>query len=562
MKFKKNLEQILLEKGKINHKQLSQIVSAREKAGEKIEEFIIREKFVTEEEITEVISEEIGIAFLDLRNFIIDPAVLNIVDEKTARRLHLLPLYKVKDTLTIAMADPQDIISVDEIRVRTGFRNIQVVMSTRTAILEGITQAYTLGSTLDDIIKPITEQGLVYAPSTTVTSHMLTSLAKQPPVIKFVNQMIFDALKSRASDIHIEPLQNKLRIRFRIDGILYDIVSVPMQIHLPVVPRIKILAGLDIAERRKPQDGRFSIEVAGKQIDLRIAVFPMAYGESVSMRILDRTTSFLELEELGFSSDGFKKFQKLIKIPHGIILVTGPTGSGKSSTLYAVLNRISSPEKNILTIEDPIEYLLENVNQAQVNPKIGLDFAAALRSFLRQDPDVIMIGEIRDEETVDMAFRAALTGHLVLSTLHTNDAPTAITRLKDMGLDKNIMASSMLCILAQRLVRTICSSCKISHQPEKNLLDDLDIKPNSETKFYKGKGCDDCNGTGYKGRIGIYELLEVTDEIKILVQKDASIEEIRKQAIAAGMKTLSQDGMDKAKQGITTLEEVIRVTQE
>lgn len=562
MKSKQPLEQILFEKGKIKQKELSQIESAKGETGEKTEEFIIRKKFATEKEIAEIRSEEMGVPFLDLRNFIIDPALLSALGEKIARRLKVLPLYKVRDTLTIAMADPQDIIALDEIRIKSGFKNIQTVMSTKSGILEGIEQNYTLGNTLQDILKPIEAEGIVFAPSSGMTPHMLATVAGEPPVVKFVNQMIFDALKNRASDIHIEPSQDKLGVRFRLDGILYNVITIPKEIHLPIIPRIKIIAGLDIAERRKPQDGRFTVTIAGRQIDLRVAIFPLAYGECASIRLLDRATSLLEIEEMGFSPDICEKFQRLIKNPHGIILVTGPTGSGKTTTLYAILNKISSPEKNILTIEDPIEYLLENVNQAQVNPKIGLDFANALRAFLRQDPDIMMIGEIRDNETAEMAFRAALTGHLVLSTLHTNDAASTIMRLKDLGLEKNKLSSSMICVLGQRLVRTICPSCRKVYHPEEKLFDDLKVKRDPEVEFYRGAGCDDCFGTGYKGRAGIFELLEFTDEIRILVERNATVEEIRKAAAKSGMRTLKEDGMDKVKKNITTVEEIIRVTQD
>lgn len=562
MKFRKPLEQILFERGKFGRDQLNQIKLAKEKTGEDAKEIILKKKLATEEEIAEIRSEESGVPFLDLRNFIIAPEVVNLLDEKAARELNAIPLYVVKDTLTVAIVEPWDIIALDDIKIKTGFKRLQVVIATRSAILEEIDRNYELGNTLEDIIKPIKAKGLVYVPPSGVTPHMLATLAGEPPVVKFVNQMIFDALKSRASDIHIEPSQDKIRVRFRIDGILHNAITVPREINLPVLPRIKILSNLDIAESRRPQDGRFTVTVSGREIDLRVSIFPMAYGESASLRLLDRTAALLEVKELGFSWDVSKRFERLIKSTHGIILVTGPTGSGKTSTLYAALNKISSPEKNTLTIEDPIEYTLENVNQAQVNPKIGLKFASALRSFLRQDPDIIMVGEIRDNESALMAFRAAITGHLILSTLHTNDAPTAITRLKDLGLDKNMVASSMTCVLAQRLIRTICPSCKKEYQPNKNLFEDLGVDYDPKARYYKGTGCDDCRGTGYKGRTGIFELLEFNEEIKILIQEGAPLEQIRHAAAKLGMKPLKEDGNDKAKKGITTIEEVIRVIQD
>lgn len=562
MKFKKPLEQILFERGKFDRDQLNQIKLAKEKTGEDAKEIILKNKLATEEDIAEIKSEESGAPFLDLRNFIIDPEVISLLDEETARELNVLPLYIVKDTLTVAMVEPWDIIALDDIKIKTGFKHIQVAIGTKSAILEEIDRNYELGNTLEDIIRPIKAKGGVYVPSSGVTPHMLATLAGEPPVVKFVNQMIFDALKARASDIHIEPSQAKIRVRFRVDGILHNAIAVPREINLPILPRIKILSNLDIAESRRPQDGRFTVTVSGRQIDLRVSIFPMAYGESASLRLLDRTTSLLEIKELGFSSDVSKKFERLIRSTHGIILVTGPTGCGKTSTLYAALNRISSQEKNTLTIEDPIEYTLENVNQAQVNPKIGLKFATALRSFLRQDPDIIMVGEIRDNESASMAFRAAITGHLILSTLHTNDAPTAITRLKDLGLDKNMLSSSMTCVLAQRLIRTICPSCKKEYRPNKSLFEDLGVDYDSKVKYYKGTGCDDCRGTGYRGRTGIFELLEFNDEIKILIQEGVPLEQIRQAAMKSGMKALKENGADKAKKGITTIEEVIRVIQD
>lgn len=562
MKFTKPIEEILFKKGKIDKEQLSQIKLLKEESGEDAEKIIIEKKLATEEDITEIKAEEIGVPFLDLKKFIVDPAVADVLDRKTAQKLNALPLYRIKDTLTVAMVEPQNIIALDDIKIKTGFKNIQVLIGTKSAILEGIEQNYTLGNTLEEIIKPIRAKGIIYDSLSDVTPHMLATIAGDPPIIKFVNQMIFDAFKSRASDIHVEPLQDKIRIRFRVDGILHNIVTIPKGLKLAIIPRLKILANLDITEGRRPQDGRFTISVAGRQLDLRISIFPITYGESASIRLLDRTATLIGIEKLGLPSDVCKKFRRLIKSAHGIILVTGPTGCGKTTTLYAALSEISSPEKNVFTIEDPIEYTLENVNQAQVNPKVGLKFATALRSFLRQDPDILMVGEIRDSESALMAFRAAVTGHLILSTLHTIDAPTAITRLKDLGLDKNMLSSSMVCVLAQRLIRTICPSCKAVCHPDKKLFDDLKIDYDPKVKYYRGKGCDDCRGTGYKGRTGIFELLEFTDEIRILVQKDVPIEEIREAATNSGMEMLKVSGMDKAKEGVTTIEEVLRVTQD
>ena len=562
VKSKKTLGPLLIERGKITENELEKFEAAAKRNEKKLEDILIEKKIVTEEYIAEVTSEELGVPFLDLKNYITDPEVLKLLDIKSVRRLIVLPLYIIRDTITIAMANPRDVMALDEIKSKVKDKKIQIIMGTKSAILESIEQNYTLGYSLQDILKPICSSGTVYAPAVGVTPQTLRALAGEPPVVRFVNQMIFDALNNKASDIHIEPTQEKIKIRFRIDGILHETISIPQEIHLPIIPRIKILAGMDIAENRRPQDGRFSVSVVGRKIDMRVAAFPIAYGECVTLRLLDRATSLLKIEELGFFSDTRTKFQKFITKPHGIILVTGPVGSGKTSTLYAALNKISSPEKNIVTIEDPIEYLLENVNQSQVNLKVGIDFATALRSFLRQDPDVILVGEIRDNETAKMAFRAALTGQLVFSTLHTNDAPTAIPRLKDFGVDNDSLSSSIICVIAQRLVRLICPICKEVYHPDEKRFGELITGLDPKTVLYRGKGCDDCHKTGYKGRIGIFELLEFVPEIQKLVFEAASLGEIKKAAIDKGMRTLMQDAMDKVKQGLTTVDEVIRVTQD
>jgi len=561
MKDRKTLDQILFEKSKITEDQLSEVKRAHKKNDKEIRELVVERKFASEKEVSEALSEEIGIPFIDLENYIIDPSVTGIIGEKKARQMNVMPLYVVKDILTVAMADPQDIVARDEVKIVSKFDKVEVLMATRAALMTAIDQNYNLGDSLEDILRPMETEGMVYAPSAAVTPHMLANLAGQPPVVKFVNQMIFDALRKRASDIHVEPTHDKVKVRFRIDGVLHNITSIPRDINLPIVPRLKILAGLDIAERRKPQDGRFTVNLSGRYIDLRVAAFPIAYGETITLRLLDKATAMLDLEELGLVKGDFDKFKKIIKSPYGIVFVTGPTGSGKTTTLYSILNQISSSEKNIVTIEDPIEYLLDNVNQAQVNTKIGLDFAAAIRSFLRQDPDVILVGEVRDPNTAEMALRSSLTGHLVFSTLHTNDAPRSIARLRDLGVDRKMLASAIICVLAQRLVRIICPSCKVEEKPDKALLEELGVKVEGGMKFYTGKGCDDCSHTGYSGRIGIFELLEFNDEVRELVFNDVSMDEVVKIAVKAGMRTLREDGLEKVKAGITSLSEVVRVTK-
>jgi type II secretory ATPase GspE/PulE/Tfp pilus assembly ATPase PilB-like protein len=449
---------------------------------------------------------------------------------------------------------------LDAVRAISKFKSIQVMAATKSAIVKCIEQNYISGKSLEDIIKRFESDAKISPPTSRAEVDTLANLTEHAPVVKFVNEMILDALKSRASDIHVEPYQDNVRVRFRIDGMLHTVISVPKELNLPIVPRIKILAQMDIAENRRPQDGRFTVNVAGRPVDLRVATFPLVYGESVSVRLLDKAR-IREIGELGLSQNTCMKFERSVTSSHGIILISGPTGSGKTTTLYAILKKIGSPEKNIHTIEDPIEYLMDYVNQSQVNPHAGLTFATALRSFLRHNPDVLMVGEIRDQETAEIAFRAALTGHLILSTLHTYDAPTAVSRLKDLGIDKNLLSSSMVCVLAQRLVRIVCSSCREEYYPEKTVLNDLKSPFDLNGKFYRGKGCEECKGTGYKGRIGIFELLEFTDEIKNLIMEDAPLKEIKKMAMKSGMKLLEDDGLEKVKQEITTVEEVMRVTR-
>jgi type II secretion system protein E len=437
---------------------------------------------------------------------------------------------------------------------------IEPVLSTESDIRAAIDQYYGAPGGLDDVIKTMDAAKLAALAPDEQGSKALTKAAEDAPVVRLVNLVFMKAVKDKASDIHIEPEENLVRIRFRIDGILHEIATAPKELQNIISSRIKILSKLDIAESRKPQDGKINLKAENKMLDLRVSTFPTIHGENIVMRILDKTSVLIGLEQLGFSDKDFKEFNKLIRSAYGIILVTGPTGSGKTTTLYSALSTINSLDKNIITVEDPVEYEIPLIRQTQVNVKAGLTFAAGLRAILRQDPDVVMVGEVRDKETAEIAVQASLTGHLVFSTLHTNDAPSSVSRLIDMGVEPFLISSSVIAILAQRLVRVICPECKEAYTPTGAALKEMGLK--ESVKFYKGKGCDHCKGSGYAGRTGIHELMVMSDEVKKLVVAKASALEIRKVAMAEGMVTLRGDGLNKVIKGITTPEEIVRVTEE
>ncbi|MCM8800539.1 MAG: GspE/PulE family protein [Candidatus Omnitrophica bacterium] len=497
-----------------------------------------------------------NIPMIDLSNYIIDPEALKSIPEELAREYKVIPLFRVRDTLTVAIADPSDVIAIDKVRAVTGC-DIQTLMASEDEIKMAIDHNYNVGASLEQIIKNL--KGMDFNIEKISDANRVQKIVEEPPIIKLVNLIIYQALKDRASDIHIEPTQKKVNVRLRIDGVLHDVFSLPLEIHMPMVCRIKVISRLDIVESRRPQDGHFYMRVGQRDVDFRVSTLPLAFGEKVVIRILDRSTAFLTLDKLGFSEEALKKFESMIKKPYGIILVTGPTGSGKTSTLYAALSRLNSRDKNIVTLEDPREYILEGINQAEINTAIDFTFANGLRSILRQDPDIIMIGEIRDTETAQIAIRSALTGHLVLSSLHTNDAAGAITRLIDMGVEPFLIASSLIGVLAQRLVRVICSNCKQQYQPEEEVYNKLSLDKDNRISLYRGKGCIQCRHTGYKGRVGIFEVLVMNEHLRELTTKNRPTIEIQQAAEQAGMITLKQDGYDKVMKGITTLEEVLRV---
>ncbi len=484
---------------------------------------------------------------IELSSYTLDPAVLSLVPASLAQKYKLIPLFKVGNTLTIAMANPRNILALDEVHAQVNME-VNYVKSTEREIEEAISEYYGIQSVVEDVLKEYQR---------TEDIKPVKALEEESPIVKLVNAIVTQAIAQKASDIHIEPEAKGLRVRYRIDGLLHEELRLPSYILNAIVSRIKVLSEMDIAESRVPQDGRFNMTHNGKSIDFRISTFPSVYGEKVVMRILDKSAIMYRLTEIGFSEENLARFKKATSKPHGVILVTGPTGSGKTTTLYATLAELNSKEFNIVTVEDPVEYELAGITQAQVNVKAGLTFASALKSILRQDPDIILIGEIRDTETANIAIQSALTGHLVFSTLHTNDSSGAVSRMQEMGVEAFLIASSLDAVLAQRLVRLICKKCKMEvpvPEPIKKRFPDLQT-------MYKGKGCKACKGTGYKGRIGIFELFVVDDNIRKLISDKRNSSEIKAAAISSGMKTLFDDGIDKVKQGITSLDEVLRVTE-
>ncbi len=556
---KKSAEQILLEKAVITKEQFDKALDESRKKGMSVGNVIVRSGMATEEAYAQAVSEALDIPYVNLASYIIDQEVIKLIPETMAQKYKAMPLFKIRDSLTVAMVDPKDIVAIDDLS-RKAKCDIESMLSTESAILNAIEQYYGTSSSFDDVIKDIDKENRFQAEGTEFDSTKLAEIAEEAPVIKLVNMIIMQAVKDKASDIHIEPEETRLAVRFRIDGILHEMFSPPKHLEPALMSRIKVLSKMDIAEKRKPQDGRFNMKALDRDIDLRVSAFPTIYGENIVIRILDRGSILMGLDKVGFSGEIQKEFERLIKYPHGIILVTGPTGSGKTTTLYSALSTIDSEEQNVITIEDPVEYHLGRIRQSQINPKAGLTFATGLRSILRQDPDIIMVGEIRDKETAEISVQAALTGHLVFSTLHTNDASGALSRLIDMGIEPFLISSSIIGILAQRLVRKICDKCKEEYTPTDDILKALGLS--GKNGIFKGKGCDVCKNTGYKGRIGIFEFLIVNDKIRKLIVDKASSDIIKKTAIEIGMKTLRDDGLDKVLKGITTPEEVIKATQE
>lgn len=526
-----------------------------EKTGEALSQVLVRLGMVSEDKIINFYITRHDIPRANLEK--LDPSLADLIPESVARRYHIVPVQREDNAVSIAMSDPLNVIVIDEIRFRTGLE-IKSLVAPDSEIMKTISQHYQIAGSMGEILKSIDLKSVSVGDEAELSK--LKNIAEEAPVIKLVNYVIEDAFQNRASDIHIEPDENILRIRNRIDGILYDTATLPKYLQAAVISRAKIMSDINIAIKRAPQDGRFQYKIGGKSIDVRVSTFPTIYGENVVMRLLDASSVLMGIDELGFEAADLAKFKQLLQSPYGIILVTGPTGSGKTTTLYSALNLLNSPKKNILTVEDPVEYHLFGIRQSQINPKAGLTFASGLRSILRQDPDIIMVGEIRDLETAEIAVHAALTGHLVLSTLHTNDAPSALTRLVDMGVKPFLTASSVIGILAQRLVRTICQECKEPYRPDAETLAKIEAPLPKDAAFYFGKGCKICKD-GYRGRIGIHEVLVMTEQIREMVSNKSSADAIRKVAREQGMKTLRENGIEKALKGGTSLEEVLQATK-
>ena len=548
----------------ITDEQLDRILKIQKDNGNKdLQKIIIELNILKKDEMMLALADEIGEKYVNLDDINIDTTIVVLIPEEMARRHQLIAIDKDEKKLTVAMANPLDVFAHDELKIRLGY-DIDSVLSYGEDIDKALDEVFGVTDEWDNVIGKIENmQVTVLKEEEKGTSDIsVITESEEAPVIALVNLVILRAVKEKASDIHIEPFgEDALRVRYRIDGILHDVMSLPRNLQLAVISRIKIMSDLDIAERRLPQDGRIQVNVGGRNINIRVSILPAVTGESAVLRILDPSSILLELDSLGFSHDILPNFLSLIKKPNGIILVTGPTGSGKSTTLYTTLNLLNSTEKKIMTIEDPVEYRLKGISQVQAKPKIGLTFAAGLRSFLRQDPDIMLVGEIRDKETAEIAVQAALTGHIVLSTLHTNDAPSSVIRLIDMGIESFLISSSVIGVIAQRLVRKICPKCKkeIKLTPDiEKILEESKIDSNQIT-LYKGEGCPYCKDTGYKGRIAIFELMLISENIRDLISKNVTTGKLREAAISEGMCQLRSDGIKKVCEGITTIDEVLRV---
>ncbi len=566
------LGEILIKENLITSDQLRQALEHQKASGGRLGTCLMKLGFISDDEITGVLSRQYGVPSINLKYYEVDAAVIKLIPQDTAVRYQIVPLSRVGSTLTIAMTDPTNVFAMDDIKFMTGF-NVEPVVASETAIAEAISKFYGEAHSeeeLSRVMKDLTgDEGAdleLASEEQEMNLAELERMAEEAPIIKLVNLILTDAVKRGASDIHIEPYEKEVRVRFRIDGILQAVMSPPMKLRDAIISRVKIMAKLDISEKRLPQDGRIMIKYRKdgkiKDLDFRVSTIPALYGEKIVMRLLDKENLRLDMTKLGFEQESLTKFERAILRPYGMVLVTGPTGSGKTNTLYSSIARLNTPETNIMTAEDPVEFQLAGINQVQMKDQIGLNFAAALRAFLRQDPNIILVGEIRDFETAEIAVKAALTGHLVLSTLHTNDAPSTISRLMNMGIEPFLVATSVNLICAQRLVRKICTNCKeVLKVPEQAMLDaGYSQEELKTTEIFIGKGCGTCNKTGYKGRVGLYEVMEINDELRELILVGASALELKKKAVDNGMLTLRRSGLTKVALGMTTIEEVVRET--
>ncbi len=567
------LGEMLVKESLISKDQLQKALEHQKTNGGRLGAALVKLGMVTDDEVTAVLSRQYGVPSINLKYYEVDPQVTKLIPQETAVRYQIVPLSRVGSTLTIAMTDPTNVFAMDDIKFMTGF-NVEPVVASESAIAEAIGKFYGEAASvqeLDKVMKDlaggdVADVELSASDEAQLDLASLEKLADEAPIIKLVNLVLTDSLKRGASDIHIEPYEKEYRVRFRIDGILQNVMAPPLKLRDAITSRIKIMAKLDISEKRLPQDGRimikFSKDGKKKELDFRVSTVPTLFGEKIVMRLLDKENLRLDMTKLGFEQESLTKFEKAILKPYGMVLVTGPTGSGKTNTLYSSVARLNTAETNIMTAEDPVEFQLAGINQVQMKEQIGLNFASALRAFLRQDPNIILVGEIRDFETAEIAVKAALTGHLVLSTLHTNDAPSTISRLMNMGIEPFLVATSVHLICAQRLVRRVCTGCRAeANLPEQALLDAGFTREEVKTvKVMHGKGCQTCNNSGYKGRCGLYEVMEITDELRELILVGASALELKKKAVEGGMITLRRSGLIKAMAGMTTLEEVARET--
>jgi len=559
------LGELLVRENLITPAQLQQALEEQKKRGGRLGANLTKMGFIQEEELADFLSKQFGVPSINLSDFQIDTEVIKLVPEEQARKHVLIPINRAGATLVVAMADPSNMFAVSDIEFLTGYK-VEVVVAPENAIIEAIDKYYQeAGADLDEMLDDFEDLDIALGgeDEEDVNVTDLEKASDDAPVVRLVNLILTDAIKKNASDIHIEPYEKSFRVRYRIDGVLYEVMKPPMKLKNPICARIKIMANLDIAERRLPQDGRIKIKLGkDKEMDYRVSVLPTLFGEKTVLRLLDKSNLQLDMTKLGFYSEQLELFQKAIRMPYGMVLVTGPTGSGKTTTLYSALSELNKTTTNISTAEDPVEFNLMGINQVQMKEEIGLNFAAALRSFLRQDPDIIMVGEIRDFETAEIAVKAALTGHLVLSTLHTNDAPSTVNRLLNMGVEPFLVASSVNVIQAQRLARKICPECKVPVEVDQQKLLEMGMPPEmaQNAQCYKGEGCFNCSETGFKGRIALSEVMYMYDELKEFVLNGASSAELKEEARRLGMLTLRDAGLRRLAEGMTTLEEVLRVT--
>lgn len=563
--FKQRISDVLLAQGIATKEQLDELITESARDGKSFARLLIDREIISEETLTGLLSHELGIPLISLSKYRIDPTVAKLIPERLARQYHLIALAKFGERLVVAMADPLNLFAIDDLKTLTQVA-IDPVLSSDVEIRRAIEQIYAnqaliLGS---PEVKPDEGREAEEDVLEGAVALLLTEQGESDaPAVRVINLMVIEAMRRRASDIHLEPAKESLRVRYRIDGRLVETHRLPKGAQNPILTRLKIMAGVDITEWRLPQDGRFKVRQEDREVDFRVSILPITNGGKVVLRLLDKTNLSVGLDHLGFLPESIEQFKAAVKRPYGMILVTGPTGSGKSTTLYSILNQLNQSTRNIITVEDPVEYQVEGITQVQVNPDVGLTFAGGLRAILRQSPDVVMIGEIRDFETADIAMKASLTGQLVLSTLHTNDAPSAVTRLIDMGVEPFLVASSVNLIEAQRLVRKLCTKCRERLEPSPALLARLDVHPGAEATFYQPTGCRFCNGTGYRGRMGIIETFQIDDRVRELIVSRAQSWEIKDYAMKhLGMVPLRQDGLTKAERGVTTLEEVMAVTSE